>query len=430
MILSYLNICWVALFLAEFVLVKFRLNPARILGILLFMMSKMLIPLWDFSKFSQGSGITTYLEFPRTGDFEACLVISALALQISSIIYFLKFSGSRLNLREAIKGIGIKANTYSALLLVLWALGQGTSIFARNGYLQSNGELVLLRPLAFLAPLLAAFFYALSMVRADKNRSAAHLLAGVWFLLLLGIGSRSALIFLVIALIVVGLKLFQAKIPGFKPLLLGLEIYVGTYLLLVAFSVTLFARLNPHGLFRIPQMLTHPTVPTFWPNESWLETLSSFLISISSSYPIISLSIHSVVPAALLITNANPLPTEFLGIAPNNSAEFILPWLPKAVLGELYGAFGPYGTFFWILGMSLIALFFYGRAASRGQSLLALAIGVIFVATILLALQYPTRVVFRIYSLTYLLPVANAVWRSLIKSGKQSKIAYPKGISG
>jgi iron complex transport system permease protein len=411
--IGYLTLLWVVVFVAELAIQKVRLNPARALGIILFTLSKTLIPLWEFSKFSQGSGITTYLEFPRSDSFEISLLISAIAMQLISLFFGIKFRQSKLKIAEALSSIKIRANTYSAVLLALWAVGQGTSLIARNGYLQSNGELLLLRPLAFLAPLLAVFLY-ISGVLGEQNRKVApHILAGVWFVLLMAIGSRSSLLFLVVFFSLLFRLTWRSKVPAFKFALLAIESYLGVYLFLLVFSATLYARLNPHGISRVIQMLNHGTSPGIVPDSLWIDTFSSLAISFASSYPIISLSIYSVVPATLLLINANPLPTEFLGIAPNNSAEFILPWLPKAVIGEIYGAVGPIGLFTSMVIMGAIAMYFYGRATKRGEAFLALAIGVVFIASILLSLQYPSRVVFRIYSLTYLLPLLVWLWRSV-----------------
>jgi lipid-A-disaccharide synthase-like uncharacterized protein len=146
------------------------------------------------------------------------------------------------------------------------------------------------------------------------------------------------------------------------------------------------------------------------------------LISFASIYPIITLSALKPAPLGLLIENSSPLPTEFVGITPNNSQEFLLPWLPKSLLGEFLGVFGPVGLFLVVFSMAFAAQYFYLKAIKNNDMTIAAIIGASLIAAFLLSLQYPSRVTMRIYSLTYLVPLLVLLARTFLHRRSKIKI--------
>jgi hypothetical protein len=258
-----------------------------------------------------------------------------------------------------------------------------------------------------------------------SNKVIASTFGALWFFLLVGIGSRSALLFLLIftfkALRELSRNWYK---PWSIPLLLG-GVYFSVYAFLLTFSATLWARANPHGAGRIVKLVTNSSSPTLWEINTWFETSSTFAISYASSYPIISLSALKPVPLAVLLANANPLPTELLGLTPNANIEFILPWLPKSFLGELLGSVGIFGLFFVVFVMAFLGQYFYSKSISRNDMTLALLVGAILVATFVISFQYPSRVTLRIYSFVYLAPLIYRWWNSLKKKRDQSVLWEP-----
>lgn len=414
--LLFLNLLWFLLFAIELFVLKKSINPARFLGIAFFIISKAAIPIWEISKFYSGSGITTSLNFGESQDFELSLVLAAVVLQVASLISFVLWGGARVNFREAIGALQLRTNGMSSALLVLWVIGQGPSLLYRNSYLFSDGWIQLLRPLAFLAPILAASLFLFALLSNRTKIWAANFLAVLWCICLTSIGSRSALLFVVLLLYSTLRWIYTLRVSAFKFSLSVAVLYLFSFAFLTVFSATLYARLNPHGLTEMLKLLGNDDSPSLVFGDKWIALLLSLAISIASIYPIMTLSSQLKVPQDVLLINANPLPTEILGISPNNSVEFILPWLPKALIGELYGSFGPWGFVIWILSMSLLSLYLYSRAAKAGKSLLALGIGLVFVVSMLLALQYPSRVVFRVFSIVYIAPMLLALLTVLKRS--------------
>ena len=417
--LPYLHLAWVLIALFEILVVKNPLGPSRILGFVFYILALVTIPAWEVSKFSSGSGITTYLDFGTGDEFQICLVVASIGFQLASLSSSSIWGHYRINLRESAKSLERFSFAGSFGLLLLWAIGQGPSLFSRNTYLQTDGFLAVLRPLAFAAPLAAALLFLVSVLYSKSRRTSAYVLGISWFIVLIAVGSRSALLFLIILVAVV----MKILIKNFgKAFGLAGQIFfppLAFYFLLLSFSATLWARANPHGLSRITILFNNPSSPSLLDLTSWWDTLSALLISFASIYPIVTLSVLKPAPMGLILENSSPLPTEFLGLSPNNSAEFLLPWLPKALLGEFLGLFGVLGLLLIVFAMALAAEFFYLKATKNNQMTLAAVIGASLIAAFLLSLQYPSRVTMRIYSLTYLAPLAVLAIKSFVRNRRR-----------
>ncbi len=420
--LAYLYAAWALVAIFELLAARNPMNPSKFLGYIFILISVLTIPAWDVSKFSNGSGVTTYLEFGTGEQFQICMVVSALAFQVSSLVSSALLGKHTINFREAASLLERYTFWGSLSLLLLWAIGQGPSIFDRNSYLQVDGLVFILRPLAFVAPLAGALLFLVAIFFSRKKLFPSYVLGFAWFICLIGVGSRSALLFLGIACAhaLVALVRNVARPGG----LLGLLLFppVAVYLMLLSFSATLWARTNPHGLSRMTTMFSNSSTPHLFDLSTWWETISTILISFASIYPIITLSALKPAPLGLLIENSSPFPTEFLGINPNNSLEFLLPWLPKSLLGEFLGVFGPVGLFLVVFSMAFAAQYFYLKAIKNNAMTIAAIIGASLIAAFLLSLQYPSRVTMRIYSLTYLVPLSVLVVRTFVQGRSKIKI--------
>jgi hypothetical protein len=104
----------------------------------------------------------------------------------------------------------------------------------------------------------------------------------------------------------------------------------------------------------------------------------------------------------IILRNANPLPADLLSLSSDISSELILPWLPKALLGQMLGTFGVFGLLLLVVILSTITLLAYRYSVNSDRNLVAIFIGAAFSLSLLSGLQYPSRISFRFFSPIYL----------------------------
>ena len=392
------------------VIVRSAFNPVRVMGYVFVLFAIITPPLWEGLKGLPGSGVPPSLEYGSRNFFEVACLTTAIGLLLTSLMFhFLAPQSSKTPLHFSIANFQKFPPIFSLLLLLLWILGQGPSVWERSAYLASDGISFLLRPTALLGPILAVAIFTAELATNKRVSKISFVLLISWTVLLAGVSSRLAImpaVLIAVSILLVALK--NLKQPISKIGMWIMWVYSTSWAVLLLFFVSLAGRSATHGLQNLPNLVFSDIAPKFFIGDEWIATLQTMVVSIVSIYPITNISASSPIDPRVIILNANPLPSELLGLNADNSSELILPWLPKSLLGEMLGTFGILGLFLSIILVASIALAALRYASNRNQNLILLVISASFVLALLSALQYPSRVSLRFFSTIYF--AAGLVW--------------------
>ncbi len=110
-------------------------------------------------------------------------------------------------------------------------------------------------------------------------------------------------------------------------------------------------------------------------------------------------------PSSLLGSSVNPYSAERL---------WPLEWVPLSLIGEWYGAAGPWGQLALFIGIALVAGLLAGAFRRIGFTFgVALTLGIVGLFSSL-SIQYPSRMAFRGLSLLLVMPLGLLVPRAMV----------------
>jgi hypothetical protein len=407
-----------------FVLKK-SINPVRILGYVFVILAISIPTLWASVEGLPGSGVPPNLDYGNgLLFFEISCLAAAIGLFLSSMVFHSITNKKKLNVSKPLAETTYSfPPIFSISLLSLWILGQGPSLLDRSAYLFSDGIPFLLKPTALLAPILSMAIFGSELATKKNFSKSSIFLLVLWMTLLAGISSRLAILPLgLLSLSILFASTRKLRDPLVRSGFFIVWLYVTTWAVLVLFFASFSGRGQRHGLQNLASTLTADQAPNIIVGQSWWNTLENLIVSIASIYPITNISASSPIDPSIILLNANPLPSELLGLENSNSSELILPWLPKSLIGELLGTFGVIGVITAFALMATLALVVIRFASRRNQDLVAIVVGLSLSLALLSALQYPSRISLRFFSAVYFAPVL--VWligiRSTIFLGKST----------
>ena len=213
-------------------------------------------PVWEWTKYVGGAGLPADVDAAPFADslavkafLWACIGSGVSAFLVPRMPDSLREFKEDANPSERITVVTLVAVVVS---FVLFVIGSGPSFFSRQYYLESDGNLFLLRaafPVGLVLGLLA--LGQSTMERRPSWRIAIYVMAAVWFVGLASVGSRTALAFPLLGAVLIISRSIKAR--RLRPL--ALSIAAGLIALAVfTFGVVLKARYVPHGLFNLPSV--------------------------------------------------------------------------------------------------------------------------------------------------------------------------------
>jgi hypothetical protein len=377
-----------------------------------FLVMAVLGPLaWNWSRDMNGAGFPGSI--PASTDIFAlgatvfasasvgCLLGAAIASSVSRAKFSIHAMGEALSNKRVIVG----AQLFSAALLLLWAIGQGTSLLARDQYLRTDGVDFVLKAVNLLGPLggICAFFVSI-LAGSKRVRVASVTLAAAWWCATLSVGTRLAVAFTLIAVVMLVTRFLGRRTP-LPALQAILGIPVLAYFALVTFTVSSVVRSAPHGLLRLPTILSDRNVPSLFDLSTWIRPIKGLVSSITAAVPLTEQSAIHAPSGGLLLNNLNPLPAAALNVDAYSFERF-WPyfWVPLSFLGEWYGAFGPFAAIAIFAMISISAGIGCAWLQRKNLNIGVVLILVITVAMAFVVVQYPSRSSGRVISFVVLLP--------------------------
>jgi hypothetical protein len=313
--------------------------------------------------------------------------------------------------------LSIAVAIVSAVTFVMEVMGEGPSFFKNDAYLYSDGILFLL--MASL-PGIVSGVLGIVLTAWEKDRRLRILLiatSALWFVGPLSTGSRMAC-----AVPIVGCVLIIFN--EIRRLRLHLPLIAGAVALFVTgiftFSMVTNARAMPHGLLNVPHLMQATASDITDTTDSILGPAKQLVSSVVVGFPLTEESVHEDVDTGTLLGNANPLP----GSAQSAELERYWPysWAPLSFAGEWFGAMGCvgqiliFGAMGWIFGLAVHNL---QRSRFRLMSFLPLG----FVALVgVYSIEYSSRAVWRMISLSVILLVASYLVRERTNKGRNRDV--------
>ena len=285
-------------------------------------------------------------------------------------------------------------NLIIAGTFLICILGEGTSILFRESYLSANGFPVFLRlsgitNLVGIAILASVFFF-----RSCKIRSWEFVLLLCWFLILIGKGSRSALLpFLIVFVILLRTPISKL----FKALLFLTSLVFLTYTTQIIF----LSRQRTHGILMLPSNYFLQLDSPIQSGSNFLGAVSILSAGIFTTIVTVPLSIGTLNLQGVL-ANANPLISNISSFSydsTSNGIERIFPysWVPASSAGTLFGVVGSFGIFAIFFLMSTANMFCISKSSWSISGVLFKLAEISFFAQVFFFLEYSTRIWFRAF---------------------------------
>jgi hypothetical protein len=352
---------------------------------------------WNLVKDAAGYGLLNFISLTseQQQDLKIVLLCISLGSFVANTIFEVSFerrldSNFQLRILENFVPSVTSVAILGIIFLTIAFVGEGTSIWFRDLYLQSNGWVLGQKITAvFLLPVLTLIIVSISRPRKPLEATVLHFLLMCGFFFYLAKGSRGSFIVVILyALMVLTTK--ASALSKILKILLCLSITV------LSLTVIVNSRKRPHGLVEILNNANFDLVSAS--SFGNIKLLIAFAISWVIVLP---LSVETGLPQAL-ISNLNPLIGT--GLDPFASGSFgserLFPyrWVPTSAAGQLYGAFGP----LLIVAITLILTLITLRACSsaeRLQRLDQLLVGLLlflYSFQFLIFLQYSSRNWYRI----------------------------------
>ena len=362
-------------------------------------------PIWEWSKYDGGAGLVDTVKAAAFGESRAVAAFlwASIGAGLSGLLVP-PVPSDAVPPREAQlpSNFSLMVAVVSSVTFVAYLVGEGPNFLDREVYLDSSGVMLLVHfwPLG-----LACCITAIALAMREKDRRTRLFLiatAALWFVTQASLASRTACA----APMVAGSLILHTEIRRRR---VHLPI-IAAALTLLATSVFTFSAVNkaremPHGLLNLFNV-THATATDMRNStDSLLVPVKQLAASVFVGFPIAEESARHAVDPGVLINNANPLP----GTAQPPELERYWPyeWVPLCFAGEWYGAMGRLGQLllFGAIG-SLLGLSMRNLLQSRFRLFSFLPVG--FAALIgVLSIEYPSRMVWRIISLSLIFLVAS-----------------------
>lgn len=297
----------------------------------------------------------------------------------------------------------------SSFVYLVWLVGQGPSFFDRQIYAMTDGVDFIVRLTGFIGPVLGLAALVIGIIGEATNwQRVLQMSVGlVWFASGIAVGTRMAVAF-PLALMFVLLSRLWHRTAFFSGLGLILGVYLCAHGTLAAFAMSLTVRGQPHGLLQLGALVQDERIPRLLDPAHWITAVQLLVSSITASVPITELSVARAPSAALLLSNANPLPSQLLNLNTFDQ-ERLWPfaWIPLSMVGEWYGATGPAGQMALFFGIALLAAFGVKVGTeSRNPIIVAVVIG-LSAMVLAMSIQYPSRSFWRGVSLLVLVALVS-----------------------
>ena len=373
-------------------------------------------PLWEWSRHSGYSGLPSSV--PAVAFSESKAVPAFLWASIGaglSALLIPPIPAQALPTRKVApsRKLSIAVAIVSAVAFVTLVIGVGPSFFKNDSYLYSDGIL-------FLAmaswPGILSGVLGVVLTAWEKDRRLRILLiatSALWFIGPLSTGSRMACAVPIVGCVLIVFNEIRRRRLHLALIAPAVALFVtGVF----AFSVVGNARAMPHGLLNVPNVVQATASDIANSTDSILEPAKELVASVVVGFPIAEESVHEDVDIGTLLGNANPLP----GTARSADLERYWPysWVPLSFAGEWFGAMGCvgqillFGIMGWIFGFAMHNL---QRSRFRLMSFLPLG----FVAMVgVLSIEYSSRSVWRILSLSVILLIASYLVRERTNKGR------------
>ena len=286
---------------------------------------------------------------------------------------------------------------YEKLLIyfpfLIYLIGQGTSIFVRNVYLQTNG-IGFIERLSGVTNLvsLGGIFFAMSKTKNLESRYSI-LPTLFWYLLLMSSGTRLAILPLILLLywIYQNFQIFYLRFILFLFVILCIR---------YSYDLILLSRSNPIGLFRLPENLAN-VIFNYQIYFAPVNVLDSILGGIFTVVLTVPLSIGSANWHSVLL-NANPLISNISAKsfeASSNGVERIYPysWIPTSTAGVFYGTIGVLAIFLIFFTMTWAQMETHSTGDNAFRSILSSIARIVYFAQFFFYLEYSSRIWFRLF---------------------------------
>ena len=356
--------------------------------------------IWNSIRRDVGDGYLGFL--PSTPDnselFRSVLSPIIVGIMSAILFYFIWSLSKPLNVSINSKLTKASISLWDKLLIYLpiaiYLIGQGSSVFNRGVYLQTNGIDFIAR-LGGVTNLISfgAILYVI-YTRNDWKKIDIYFPLTFWYILLVSSGSRSTLIVIAIAILLINKinRNWFIKIP-----------IISFFLLLFYYSyqVILISRSNPIGILNLPTNF-QSTIFSFsefhGPETNFLFSLLGglFIIIILIPLSVGSANFHQV------LLNANPLISSIASQAytySSNGVERIFPysWVPTSTAGTLFGVIGFFGIFVIFFILTLLHTATFGKRTQEPKATFFVMSDILFFGQFVFFLEYSSRIWFRMF---------------------------------
>ena len=398
---------------------RIAILPGLYLAVFYVLMGTLGAVAWNWSRDTNGAGLpSVFAANPSMSGLGTTVFLTAavgalLGGVLAALCLQTRFSSRGIKAALTNRRVVLGAQVTSASMLLLWAAGQGPNLIIRDEYLLTNGVDFLLKAVSLLGPLTgvgALFISAFTQSRAI--RLAALLLATLWWCLTLSVP--------MIAIVIIFAQMDRSR-PGPTLLRFATGAPLLAYVTLSTFTVTSVVRGRPHGVLRLAELFSDPSVPVLLQADTWLDPVKRLVSSITAAAPLTEQSALHPPSASVLLGNLNPLPSALLNIDAF-SFERLWPyfWVPLGFLGEWFGAFGSLGM---ILLLALVAF-----SAGIGCAMLQrrqMSVGIVLMFVLIVAMsfvtaQYPSRSSGRVISFVVFLPAAILALELFVRTVRSS----------
>jgi iron complex transport system permease protein len=376
-------------------------------------------PVWEWAKWSAGAGLPPFVKAASFAESKAVpaflwasIGASVAALLIRPPSQF-HVSARRF---DPPRRLSIIAMAISFISFAGFLVGQGPSFLSREVYLLHDGIDPVLKVFWPLGVLFGLISVVLITVEEDRLvRWGLIFGASLWYIGPVAVASRTSLaVPLAGAVAIVVHQVIRRRVHPL-PLVAAAGLLA---LAIFTFSILLEARLMPHGLLNMPNVVRTTLDDSLSSTDSLLLPIKQLTSSIFASVPNAEQSAIYGVDPHVLIANANPLP----GTSQPMELERYWPyeWVPLSFVGTWYGAFGTVAQVLLFGSVGLIS----GYAArniqcSRFPWLYIMMVG--FTGIIgALSIQYPSRMVWRLITTMMFVAVVSFLTR------RSSRIAEPE----
>jgi hypothetical protein len=366
-------------------------------------------PVWEWSKYSGGAGLPSTAKAAAFSESRAvsAFLWASIGAGLSAILVP-PVPPQALPARKVMpsKKVGLAVAVISAVAFVAFVGGEGQGFLRKDVYLSTHGIVFLVHaswPLGILAGMIGT-----ALIAWEEDRRLRLFLIGtsvIWFIGPMCVGSRSACAIPMIGGALIIYKQIQRRRFHLPLIAAALALFVTAFF---TFGVVCKARELPHGLLNVPSLVWATTSDMANSTDSIFLPLKQLVASVFAGFPVTEEATRYNI-ASVLLHNANPL----LGTGESTDLERYWPysWVPLSFAGEWFGAMGwigqilVFGALGWIFGLTM-----HNLQRSRFQLIAFLPLG--FTALVgVLSVEYPSRMVWRVISLSVSILIASYLVR-------------------